>query len=122
MRTSEWVSKWFTRNGKTLGLNHKGIELFIKLDHRCHSLVRSLGTQLLNCERNIFSVMTTIVLRFMCFAWLSSLLLLLSQNELPQTLPPSKAEKFSKAKEYILKVSCAGWLIIFSVMRKQANN
>ncbi|XP_015754882.1 PREDICTED: regulator of telomere elongation helicase 1-like [Acropora digitifera] len=30
--------------------------------------------------------------------------LLLSQNELPQTLPPSKAEKFNKAKEYILKV------------------
>ncbi|XP_044173590.1 regulator of telomere elongation helicase 1-like [Acropora millepora] len=27
-----------------------------------------------------------------------------NQNELPQTLPPSKAEKFSKAKEYILKV------------------
>ena len=54
MRTSEWVSKWFTRNGKTLGFNHKGIELFIKLDHGCHSLVRSLGTQLLNCERNIF--------------------------------------------------------------------
>lgn len=52
MRTSEWVSKWFTRNDKTSGLNHKGIdsELFIKLDH---SLARLLGTQQLNCERNI---------------------------------------------------------------------
>lgn len=56
MRTSKYVRKWYMRNGKTTGLNHKGIGLYLKLDHECHSLVKSTDTQLLNCERNIDSV------------------------------------------------------------------